>query len=33
VIVGRDGHVVRGIDGAQTLAQFQAVVGPLLAAK
>jgi peroxiredoxin len=33
VIVGRDGHVVRGIDGAQTLAQFQAAVGPLLAAK
>jgi peroxiredoxin len=33
VIVGRDGHVVRGIDGAQTLAQFQALVGPLLAAK
>ena len=33
VIVGRDGHVVRGIDGAQSLAQFRAVVGPLLAAK
>jgi peroxiredoxin len=33
VIVGRDGHVVKGIDGAQTLAQFQALVGPLLAAK
>jgi peroxiredoxin len=33
VIVGRDGHVVRGIDGAQTLGQFQALVGPLLAAK
>jgi peroxiredoxin len=33
VIVGRDGHVVKGIDGAQTLAQFEALVGPLLAAK
>jgi peroxiredoxin len=33
VIVGRDGHVVRGIDGAQTLAQFEAVIDPLLAAK
>jgi peroxiredoxin len=33
VIVGRDGHVVRGIDGAQTLAQFQALVAPLLAAR
>ena len=33
VVVGRDGHVVKGIDGAQTLAQFQALVGPLLAAK
>jgi peroxiredoxin len=33
VLVGRDGHVVRGIDGAQTLGQFQALVGPLLAAK
>jgi peroxiredoxin len=33
VIVGRDGHVVRGIDGAQTLQQFHALVGPLLAAK
>jgi thiol-disulfide isomerase/thioredoxin len=33
VIVGRDGHVVKGIDGAQTLGQFQALVGPLLAAK
>jgi thiol-disulfide isomerase/thioredoxin len=33
VIVGRDGHVVRGIDGAQTLDQFRAAVGPLLAAK
>lgn len=33
VIVGRDGHVIRGIDGAQTLAQFQALVGPLLAAR
>ncbi len=33
VIVGRDGHVVRGIDGAQTLDQFRANVRPLLAAK
>jgi peroxiredoxin len=33
VIVGRDGHVIRGIDGAQTLGQFKALVGPLLAAK
>jgi peroxiredoxin len=33
VIVGRNGHVVRGIDGAQTLAQFRAAVAPLLAAK
>ncbi len=33
VIVSRDGHVVRGIDGAQTFAEFQAAVGPLLAAK
>jgi cytochrome c biogenesis protein CcmG/thiol:disulfide interchange protein DsbE len=33
VIVGRNGHVAKGIDGAQTLGQFQALVGPLLAAK
>ncbi|HEY5348512.1 MAG TPA: TlpA disulfide reductase family protein [Candidatus Lustribacter sp.] len=33
VIVGRDGHVIKGIDGAQTLAQFQALVKPLLAAR
>ena len=33
VIVGRNGHVVKGIDGAQTLGQFEAIVGPLLAAK
>ncbi len=33
VIVGRNGHVVRGIDGAQTLAEFRTAVGPLLAAK
>jgi len=33
VIVGRDGHVVKGIDGAQTLGQLQSLVGPLLAAK
>jgi len=33
VIVGRDGHVVKGIDGAQTLAQFEALITPLLAAK
>ena len=33
VIVGRDGHVVRGIDGAQTLQHFHALIGTLLAAK
>jgi peroxiredoxin len=33
VIVGRDGRVIKGIDGAQTLPQFRALVGPLLAAK
>jgi len=33
VVVSRDGHVVKGIDGAETLAQFQAIVAPLLAAK
>jgi peroxiredoxin len=33
VIVGRDGHVIKGIDGAQTLSQFQGLVGPLLAAR
>jgi peroxiredoxin len=33
VIVGRDGHVVKGLDGAQTLAQFEALITPLLAAK
>ena len=33
VLVGRDGHVVKGIDGAQTLAQFEALVEPLLAVK
>jgi peroxiredoxin len=33
VIVTRDGHVAKGIDGAQTFAQFAALVGPLLAAK
>jgi peroxiredoxin len=33
VLVGRDGHVIRGIDGAQTIDQFRAIVGPLLAAK
>ncbi len=31
VIVGRDGHVVRGIDGAMTLEQMRAVVAPALA--
>jgi peroxiredoxin len=31
VIVGRDGKVIRGIDGAQTLDQFRAIVTPLLA--
>jgi thiol-disulfide isomerase/thioredoxin len=33
VIVGRDGRVVRGIDGAQTLAQFRAALAPALAAR
>jgi cytochrome c biogenesis protein CcmG, thiol:disulfide interchange protein DsbE len=33
VIIGRDGHVVRGIDGAQTLAQFRTAVAPVLAAR
>jgi peroxiredoxin len=33
VLVGRDGHVVKGIDGSQTLAQFEALVEPLLAVK
>lgn len=31
VIVDRDGHVVRGIDGALTLAQMRAAVAPVLA--
>jgi thiol-disulfide isomerase/thioredoxin len=31
VIVDRDGHVVRGIDGAMTLAQMREVVAPVLA--
>jgi peroxiredoxin len=31
VIVGRDGHVVRGIDGALTLAQMHDAVAPALA--
>ena len=31
VIVGRDGHVVRGIDGAMTLEQMRAAVAPALA--
>lgn len=31
VIVGRDGRVVRGIDGAQTLGQFRSAVLPALA--
>ncbi len=33
VIVGRDGHVVRGIDGPLTLAQMRAAVAPALARK
>lgn len=33
VIVGRDGHVLRGIDGAQTLAQFRADIAPALASR
>jgi len=33
VLVSRDGHVARGIDGAQTLPQLRALVGPLLAAR
>jgi len=33
VIVGRDGHVVRGIDGAMTLAQIRDAVAPALASK
>jgi thiol-disulfide isomerase/thioredoxin len=33
VIVARDGHVVRGIDGAMTLEQMRAAVAPALAAK
>jgi thiol-disulfide isomerase/thioredoxin len=31
VVVGRDGHVVKGIDGAMTLEQMRAVVAPALA--
>jgi len=31
VIVDRDGHVVRGIDGAMTLAQMRDAVAPILA--
>jgi peroxiredoxin len=33
VVVGRNGRIVKGFDGAQTLAQFQAAVAPLLAAR
>jgi thiol-disulfide isomerase/thioredoxin len=33
VIVGRDGHVVRGIDGAMTIAQMREAVGPALRAR
>lgn len=33
VIVGRDGRVVRGIDGPLTLAQMRAAVAPALTAK
>ncbi len=31
IIVGRDGHVVKGIDGAMTLEQMRAAVAPALA--
>jgi thiol-disulfide isomerase/thioredoxin len=31
VIVGRDGHVVKGVDGAMTLEQMRAAVAPALA--
>ncbi len=31
VIVGRDGHVVRGVDGAMTIEQMRAAVAPALA--
>jgi thiol-disulfide isomerase/thioredoxin len=33
VVVGRDGHVVKGIDGAMTLQQMRDAVAPALAAK
>ena len=33
VVVGRDGRVVKGIDGAQTLEQFRAALAPALAAR
>jgi peroxiredoxin len=33
VIVGRDGHVLRGIDGELTLAQMREAVGPALGAQ
>jgi thiol-disulfide isomerase/thioredoxin len=33
VIVGRDGHVVKGIDGAMTIEQMRAAVAPALAKK
>jgi cytochrome c biogenesis protein CcmG/thiol:disulfide interchange protein DsbE len=33
VIVGRDGRVVKGIDGAQTIEQFRAALAPALAAR
>ncbi len=33
VVVARDGHVVRGIDGAMTLEQMRAAVAPALAMK
>lgn len=33
VIVGRDGHIIRGIDGELTLAQMRAAVIPALKAK
>jgi len=33
IVVGRDGKIVRGIDGAMTLAQMRAAVAPALAAR
>ncbi|MGD1065477.1 MAG: redoxin domain-containing protein, partial [Vulcanimicrobiaceae bacterium] len=31
IVVGRDGKIVRGVDGAMTLAQMRAAVAPALA--